>query len=85
MPAPPKGELIALPEAFIIHPIRFGYRKKAPPSGELSPQATERVQVGAKTVWKTTVCVRFPHRVFLPGGLWKTARGKIPIWRKANP
>ena len=40
---------------------------------------------GIKTVWKTTVCVRFPHRVFLPGGLWKTARGKIPVWRKANP
>ena len=35
-------------------------------------------------VWKTTVCVRFPHRVFLPGGLWKTARGKIPDWRKIN-
>ena len=83
--APPKGELIALPETFSIHPIRFSYRKKAPPSGELSPQATERVQPGAQTVWKTTVCVRFPHRVFLPGGLWKTAPGEIPDWRKANP
>ena len=28
-----------LPEAFVIHPIRFSYRKKAPPLGELSPQA----------------------------------------------
>jgi len=44
-----------------------------------------RGSAGAKTVWKTTVCVRFPHRFFLPGGLWKTARGKIPDWRKANP
>ena len=35
-------------------------------------------------MWKITVCVRFPHRAFLPGGLWKTARGKIPDWRKAN-
>ena len=42
-------------------------------------------QSHAFPVWKTTVCVRFPHRVFLPGGLWKTARGKIPDWRKANP
>ena len=40
---------------------------------------------GVKTVWKTTVYACFPHRVFLPGGLWKTARGEIPDWRKANP
>ena len=32
-----------MPEAFIIRPIRFHYRKKAPPSGELSPKVTERV------------------------------------------
>ena len=31
--APPKGELIALPEAFVIHPVRFGYRKKLPLRG----------------------------------------------------
>ena len=147
--APPKGELIALPEAFVIHPIRFGYRKKLPPRGScrrrrlrgfrreplpscrfasshtppfvaarhLPPErgksslkgtafggggkvsgiairrplggagalAPEGVQAGAKTVWKTTIYVRFPHRAFLSGGLWKTARGKIPDWRKANP
>ena len=41
-------------------------------------------QPHAFPVWKTTVCVRFPHRVFRAGGLWKTARGKIPDWRKAN-
>ena len=46
-PAPPKGELIALPEAFIIHPMRFRHRKKAPPSGEL---ARERLR-GLASPW----------------------------------
>ena len=83
MPAPPKGELIALPEAFSIHPICFGYRKKAPPSGELSPQATERVRP-EKTVWKTAIFPAFSTRKNGSGPVLKTWGSAIPDWRKIN-
>ena len=86
--APPKGELIALPEAFSIHPICFGYRKKAPPSGELSPKVTERVQLSPRAaafpVWKTAFFPAFSTQKNSSGPVLKTWGPAIPDWRKIN-
>ena len=82
MTAPPKGELIALPEAFNIHPTRFSYRKKAPPSGELSPQATERVQTGQKQCGKPQFVSVFHTGFFSPAVCGKLPGAKFQIGEK---
>ena len=83
MPAPPKGELIALPEAFSIYLIRFGYRKKAPPSGELSPQATERVRPGKNSVENCNFPRLFHTEKRQRPGV-ENLGPAIPDWRKIN-
>ena len=80
---PRKGEPLAVHANFISlpRPLPLGEVDLRSKDGE--GEAAAPVQQ-IFPVWKTTVCVRFPHRVFRAGGLWKTARGKIPDWRKAN-
>ena len=83
-PAPPKWEPLAVHTKYTVmpRPLPLGEVDLRSKDGE--GEAATLVQP-LFPVWKTTVCVRFPHRVLHAGGLWKTARGKIPDWRKANP
>ena len=83
MPAPPKGELIALPEAFSIHPIRFGYRKKLPPRGSCRRRRLRGFSRDKNSVENCN----FPHLFHTekrqrPGV--ENLGPAIPDWRKIN-
>ena len=69
-----------------LHPtlsVCSRWSQPAPPKGELSPQATERVRP-EKTVWKTAIFPAFSTRKNGSGPVLKTWGPAIPDWRKIN-